>query len=106
MLKNIKMAIRELREGKPGARFINHYRKTRERESDRRTLWNTLKYVVVGSALVICGLVLSLPPGIPGFLLWIPGLALLAARSKPLALLLDRLELWGWQVWQKYVKRK
>lgn len=67
--------------------------------------WTTWGYVAAGLALVIGGLVLSLPPGVPGFLLWIPGLALLAARFKGLAMLLDRLEAWGRQAWQYLTRR-
>jgi hypothetical protein len=101
LLQKIKQEFREVKNGKPGKRFVDHFHRIRRRENGRGTFWKTFGYVAVGLLLVICGFVLSLPPGVPGFLLWIPGIALLAARSKPLAKLLDRLETWARHVWQK-----
>ncbi|MGK2927204.1 MAG: hypothetical protein ACSLE2_16430 [Lysobacterales bacterium] len=106
MLQKIKQEFREVKSGKPGKRFVDHFHRIRGRENGRGTFWMTFAYVAVGLLLVICGFVLSLPPGVPGFLLWIPGLVLLAARSKSLATLLDRLESWGRHVWQKYVTQR
>lgn len=106
MLQKIKLAFREIRAGVPGRRFVDHYRSSRRRDGGRRTLWTTFGYVAIGMALVIGGLVLSLPPGVPGFLLWIPGVALLAAHFKGLAILLDRLEAWGRLVWKRLVNRR
>jgi hypothetical protein len=57
-------------------------------------------FVGVGLVLLISGLVLSLPPAVPGFLLWIPGLSLIAARSKRISILLDRLEVWARKMWR------
>lgn len=102
----MKLAFRQIKAGAPGRRFIDHYQRSRRREGARGTLWTTIGYVAVGLVLVICGLVLSLPPAVPGFLLWIPGLALLAARFKGLALLLDRLEAWGRLAWRRTVTRR
>lgn len=45
--------------------------------------------------LVAAGLLLSIPPGMPGFLLWVPALAIMASRTRPVAVLLDRIEAWG-----------
>ena len=106
MLQKVKLAFREIRAGVPGRRFVDHYQSSRRRDGVRGTSWRTFGYVAVGLVLVIGGLVLSLPPGIPGFLLWIPGLALLAARFKGLAMLLDRLEAWGRLAWQRYVTQR
>jgi hypothetical protein len=106
MLQKIKLAFREIKAGDPGSRFVDHYLRNRRREGVRGTSWTTFGYAAVGLVLVICGLALSLPPGIPGFLLWIPGFALLAARFKGLAMLLDRLEAWGRLAWQRYVTQR
>ena len=41
---------------------------------------------------MILGFVLSLPPLVPGFLLWLPGLALIAAQFDGVARALDQVE--------------
>jgi hypothetical protein len=104
VLQKIKSEFREIKDGSPGSRFIDYYERSRRRESVRG--WKTLGYVFAGLVLLICGLLLSLPPGVPGFLLWIPGLALLAARFKSFAILLDRLELQTWKAWQRVRTRR
>ena len=105
MLQKIKSEFREIKHGEPGRRFIDHYKRTRRREAGRSGVWKTLGLVSAGVILVICGFVLSLPPGMPGFLLWIPGLALIAARSGRAAILLDRLESLGRRVWGSLRRR-
>jgi len=105
LLQKIKQEFREVKHGEPGQRFIAHFHRIRHRENGVKSFWKTFGVVAVGVLLVICGFVLSLPPGVPGFLLWIPGLALLAARSKPLAKLLDRLEAWGRNMWKNFRAR-
>jgi hypothetical protein len=101
VLQRIKSEFRKIKDGVPGRRFVDHYERSRRREGGRVKLWSTLGYVAAGLILLICGLMFSLLPGIPGFLLWIPGLALLVMRFKILAVLLDRLEAWGRQAWQR-----
>lgn len=101
MLQKIKSQFREVKDGKPGRRFVAHHERSKRREGDDKTSWRTLGYIVAGVVLLVAGFALSLPPGVPGFLLWIPGLALLAASFRGFAKLLDRLELWGRQVWQR-----
>lgn len=103
MLQKLKSDFREIKDGAPGRRFADHYERRKQREGAKGNLWKTLGYVIVGLALLIGGLLLSLPPGVPGFLLWIPGLGLLTARFKSFGILLDRLELLvrkGWQYLQ------
>jgi hypothetical protein len=106
LLQKIKQEFREIRKGEPGRRFLDHYRRTQRRENGQKPLWKTIGYVTVGLVLVICGLAISLPPGLPGFLLWIPGFALLAARFKPLAKVLDGLEERARQWWKKYIRKR
>jgi sulfite exporter TauE/SafE len=101
MLQKLKSELREIKHGLPGRRFSDHYNRSRQSESASGSVWKKWAYIVLGLLLLIVGLLLSLPPGIPGFLLWIPGLALLAARSKTLAKLLDRTEVWGQKTWQR-----
>lgn len=100
MLQKIKSVFREIRDGEPGRRFLDHYENSRRKEGGR-SRWRTWGYVVVGLVLLIAGLALSLPPGVPGFLLWIPGLAFIAARSRRVARLLDRTELMARNAWER-----
>jgi sulfite exporter TauE/SafE len=101
MLQKLKSEFQEIKRGAPGRRFTDHYERSRRTEGTSGSVWKKWAYVVLGLVLLIVGLLLSLPPGIPGFLLWIPGLALLAARSKTLAELLDRIEEWSRKTWQR-----
>ena len=100
MLQKVKSEFREVKNGAPGRRFVDHYERTRRREGVRGSLWRSVGFVGAGLVLLICGLVLSLPPAVPGFLLWIPGLSLIAARSKRISILLDRLEVWARKAWR------
>lgn len=95
VLQKIRSEFREIKNGVPGRRFVDHYERARCREGASESFWRRWGDVAAGSALLVCGLALSVPPGVPGFLLWVPGLALLATRSMRLAVLLDRLEAWG-----------
>jgi len=106
LLQKIKQEFREVKHGQPGQRFIDHFHRIRRREDGIKTFWKTFGIVAVGLLLVASGFLLSLPPGIPGFLLWIPGLALLSARSKPLAKLLDRVETWVRDIWHNFRNRR
>ena len=101
MLQKLKSELREIKRGTPGRRFADHYYRSSRTDDASGSAGKKWGYVVLGLLLLIVGLLLSLPPGIPGFLLWIPGLALLAARSKTLAMLLDRIEAWGRNTWQR-----
>lgn len=99
MLQKIKSTFREIKDGEPGHRFVDHFKRSRQKEGTRAGFWKTAGQVGAGLALFLCGLLLSLPPGVPGFLLWVPGIALIAARSRYLSFLLDRLEVWARRVW-------
>lgn len=101
MLEKLKGEFQSIKGGDPGSRFIDHYEQSKESEGANRTGWSKFGYVAIGLVLVIVGVLLSIPPGVPGFLLWIPGLALLAARSRILATVLDRAEAWGRRIWSR-----
>lgn len=93
MLKKLKSHFSELARGKPGRRFIDHHERHRQSEKGNQFTWKTAAYVGAGVGLLLAGLLLSLPPGIPGFVLWVPGLGLLVVRFRFLAVGLDRVEL-------------
>lgn len=94
MFNKLKSDFSLLVEGQPGSRFREHHRRHRQSEGRATSAWKTAGYLLLGATLVTAGLVLSIPPGLPGFLLWIPGLGLLVARLRVLATSLDRGELW------------
>ncbi|MFP4307822.1 MAG: hypothetical protein ACLFRG_14350 [Desulfococcaceae bacterium] len=83
--------VRTILEDIPGERFRNEYRRRR----DRREHWGMSVAMLSGAALLaLVGLLLSIPPGMPGFLLWIPALGIIASRIRPVAKWMDRLEAW------------
>jgi hypothetical protein len=83
--------VRTLLADAPGERFQNEYR----RRKNRREHWGVSVAVLSGAALLaVVGLLLSIPPGMPGFLLWIPALGIIASRTRPVAKWMDRLEVW------------
>jgi hypothetical protein len=93
---HLKAEFEQLKSSRPGHRFQDHHDRKRREEGSRsraRRRWTNVAYIAIGSALIIGGLVFSLTPGIPGFVLFIPGLALLVARSARLARVLDQFEL-------------
>ncbi len=83
--------MKRLADGPPGKRFIQYHQHQRAREKGG-SRWHTAAHIAAGVMLLVAGLLLSLPPGVPGFLLWIPGLALLVSRLRPFAVFLDRTE--------------
>jgi uncharacterized membrane protein YbaN (DUF454 family) len=60
---------------------------------EREHPWKAALYIALGSILVAIGLVFALLPVLPGFLLMVPGLAVLSARCQTMARCLDRAEL-------------
>lgn len=90
MISNLKSLLRQLRQSKPGQRFVDHYHRNNRQPS--KFAGKSWLLVTLGVVMTAGGLVLSLPPGVPGFLLWIPGLALIASQKKTVAVALDRAE--------------
>lgn len=90
MFHNFRDTAVHIKQGIPGRRFIDYYnyRKTRKNESVAKH-WGM---ICLGSLLLIIGLPLGPFPIIPGFVLYIPGIAILCSRSKTAAKLLDAAE--------------
>ena len=90
MFRSWKRTWAAIREGVPGRRFEDHYRRRRERRGN-----GALRAVSLlgGLALLLVGIVLLFVPG-PGILLILLGSALLAQESRVMAEALDRLEPW------------
>lgn len=93
MLKKIKQSYHSLVSGTAGQRFTR-YHERRKREVRKHGTAKAALYIGLGAALLVVGLLLSIPPGIPGFLLWLPALGLLVTQFKPLAVFLDRTEVY------------
>lgn len=98
MLGQLKRTFDSLRRGEPGHRFVDHHERRKKAEGSSGP-WKSAGYIILGVVLLAAGFLLSLPPGVPGFLLWIPGLGLLAVRFRILAVYLDKSELLGRRLW-------
>ena len=88
MIEKLRRTYREIVHAPAGRRFQRYH----QRRQESTGLWHSAIYVGTGLLLVALGFVLSLPPLVPGFLLWLPGLALIAAQFGWVARALDRLE--------------
>lgn len=93
MTGKLRRHLKDFLQVRPGRRFIELHRRRRARAESGEGAGKRLLYIGAGLALLLAGLLLSLPPGFPGFLLWFPGLVMLVSRLKAMALLLDRVEL-------------
>jgi hypothetical protein len=91
MWETAKQQVSEFWCGTPGQRFQQYYR--RRQQAMRAQPWQKAVSVGLGLVLVVVGVALSIPPGVPGFLITLPGLGLLATQSRTLARWLDRAEL-------------
>ena len=89
MVSYIKGVWHSIRRGSPGSRFKEHYRRS---ERQRHSNEHRGLYVCLGVLLMIVGALLSIPPGIPGFLVVMLGAAVVASRSLKAAHAFDRLE--------------
>jgi uncharacterized membrane protein YbaN (DUF454 family) len=56
--------------------------------------WRAAFTIAIGLVFIVIGIVFAVAPVLPGFILIILGLALIASRWKTLAWLLDQAELW------------
>jgi hypothetical protein len=101
VLNKLKEDFRKLKQGEPGRRFLDHYRRHRESESRREAGWKTAGYIVAGLVLLTIGALLSLVPGVPGIVLGIPAIGLLVARLKFFARFLDRAEVVARRTWDR-----
>ena len=98
MWKQLRLRWREFRNDPPGERFRNSYERQRKRV---RSVGAKLLTPVLGGLLIVAGLVLGLIPGVPGVVLTLIGIAMIATRSRHMSLWLDWTEVrlrraWGW----------
>ena len=89
MFKGIRQQWRDLTKIEPGKRFQNRYKGRRERR--RKPLLKAV-YLVLGTLLLIAGIILMPAPG-PGFLIAFVGAGMIAEESLLAARAFDWLEL-------------
>ena len=84
--------VEEFRAGEPGNRFLTVYQ--HRRSLGREHPIRSIIYIGFGFLFLIVGTISALPPGVPGFCRWIPGLLMIATRLRWAAAVMDRLEVW------------
>ena len=88
---NLSDMLAHIKSGRPGSRFRAYHDRMRS-HSDAPTI-QRIATTALGSVLIVTGIVLSLPPGMPGFLLWLPGMMLVSVHVRWVAVAIDRMEL-------------
>ena len=83
----LRRTWRSLKNGRPSERFRGHHRRNRHHG------WRRPVFLILGVALIAAGIALSIPPGVPGFVVVILGAGLVASQSHAAAQVFDRLEL-------------
>lgn len=91
MVKKLKKHFKTISKGQPGKRFQHHYHW--HQENVQESFGQSMAFISLGGLMVITGSLLSIPPGVPGFLVTIPGLGLIASRLRLVAVTLDRAEI-------------
>ena len=100
----LKEHWQDLKEGKPGKRFQDHYRKYHESGGNRM---RKVLFIGIGALIVAAGIFFLPAPG-PGFLIIFLGGGLMAQESLRAAKVLDWMELrlrriadWALGVWKR-----
>lgn len=88
--RKLKKHFRRLTEAPAGKRFRRFHKRHRP---DSEPSWKRVLYVSAGVGLIALGITLSIPPGVPGFVLTLAGIGIIAARSATVAHAIDRAEL-------------
>lgn len=88
MFEGLKENWRELKDGEPGSRFVDHYERRQERSPGA---WKRAALIVVGVVLLLAGLFMMIAPG-PGILGIFIGGGLIAQESRAAARVMDWLE--------------
>jgi hypothetical protein len=99
MYQNFKSVFSQLAHAEPGKRFITYYRYRRARGG--RQKWKARLSMILAWLLVFIGVAFSFLPGVPGFIVMLVGLGLIAGRLRGVAIFLDRVERIGRWVYHK-----
>lgn len=86
MWKQLRQGLHEFKAATPGERFVKTYEHWQERAHGPAV---TIIIITIGIVLMVAGLLLGLIPGVPGIVLGVLGLALIATRSRRVAIWLD-----------------
>ncbi len=89
--RTVRDRLSELGRERPGHRF-GRFHARRHRWRQQHPVASRV-VAVIGALLVVLGAALSIPPGVPGFIVSLIGLALLVSGSRKLARWLDRGEI-------------
>lgn len=87
-IEHIKTAAFRIARDKPGRRFENYHDRSRHHLQEHPV--RTITMYGIATILIGAGFLFGFIPGVPGIILGLPGLALIAARSKYFAALMDR----------------
>lgn len=87
----MKKAYQRIKNAEPGKRFTGHY--DSKKESRKEHPIKSALSLAMGIVLILVGLFFGALPLIPGFVLGIPGIAIIAARFRVVARFLDRCEM-------------
>jgi UPF0716 family protein affecting phage T7 exclusion len=96
--EKIKRAYQQFKEDAPGERFLNLYQR---RQQQSKGPVATVLIVIVGLVLIVGGFLLGLIPGVPGIVLGVLGVALIATRFRRMAVWMDRAEVKLRKLWRK-----
>ena len=94
----LKRRCVQVKKDEAGKRFLNAYE--RSRRHSKSSVANIL-LIISGAVLVIGGFLLGLVPGVPGIVLGVLGLGLIATRFRRMAIGLDWAELKMRRIWQR-----
>lgn len=84
----------------PGTRFLDYYRYRRSRDAE--SALNKWFSMGMGTILIAVGLLFMFLPVLPGILFFIPGLGILVAHSRWVAIVLDKIEMGSRRLLAKY----
>jgi hypothetical protein len=89
MFRSLRDNWHSIRGGKAGSRFQDHHQRSSSRARSHRA-WG----IAFGLLLMVAGAILSIPPGVPGFILVLIGAAVVSSRSSWAARKFDGIERW------------
>jgi hypothetical protein len=104
MWRRLKKQVESFRRVPPGQRFEAHYEARRNSGEEPGVSSRVINFVLIIVSFVL-GIVFSLVPGIPGFVFFFIGAALLAAESLRVAQFLDASEIKLRAMWGRIARR-
>ena len=90
-ISSLRRWAMELKRGKPGSRFQDHYARAHDTHGAQRSKPKAA-FMWMGAAFIVLGLLFSLLPVLPGWLMILLGVAAISTQSQKTARGLDWLE--------------